>query len=157
MRLLDRRATVLPLVGLTGLCALSACGGSSGETVDLSLSPRVEGHAIVVEGETDLPDGAMILYEVEHGAYATTEDTMDLFVPGLVPVSDGRYSVTVPAETWPAGRVTVWVAFQAHRAGDQPPGVEDRYGLKGKHLTGSNVSEVGALRRVAIERAVTLP
>ena len=146
--------------------ALMACGDSR-QTVELSMAPRVEDQGILVEGTTDLPDGARIAYEVTHEAFGTSDDledaTWDLFADGSVAVRGGRYSATVPVAGWPAGAVTVWVAFQpdfseaVDAENGQPAGVIDRYGEMGANLTGSNVSESAGLKRVELERTVTLP
>jgi hypothetical protein len=157
-----------PIVAAVGALALVACG-ASGQSVALSVAPRAVEQAIVIEGTTDLPDGALIAYEVTHDAFGTSDDlqdsTWDLFADGSVPVQGGRYSVNVPVAGWPSGRVTVWVAFQTvlgatidgQPADGQPADVIERYGNMGENLTGSNVSESGDSKRVELEQTIQLP
>ena len=84
---------------------LTACGGSGGQTVDLSMDARVDDGTIVVDGTTDLPDGALIAYEVTHQDFGTSDNMDDpvwgLFADGTTPVADGAYSVVIPVADWP--------------------------------------------------------
>ncbi len=161
-----RRAGASAVAAVVAL-VLIGCGGDAGQTVELAMASKVVGSTIVVEGTTDLPDGARIVYEVTHESFGTSDDFQDvtwgLFADGSVPVEDGGYAFTVPVAGWPAGDVTVWTAFQPDIGEDvdpehgQPAVVMERYGEMGKHLTGSNVSESSGLKRVELERTVTLP
>lgn len=153
-----KRAIGLALAAL--LVAAGCGGGDDGQTVDLTMDSRVEGGSIVVDGTTDLPDGALVDYEITHEAFGTIDDlddpTWDLFADGSVPVTAGTYTITTPVPDWPPGDVTVWVAFQVTLASDQPAGVVERYGEMGKKLGGSNVTESAGLRRVELEQTVRL-
>ena len=147
-----RRALGLALVAMM---LVVGCADDS-QAVALTMEARVEDRSIVVEGTTDLPDGALIAYEVTHDDFATSDATMDLFADGTVPVDGGSYSVTTPVPDWPPGDVTVWVAFQTLLASDQPADVVERYGVMGEHLSGSNITESGGLKRVELERTISL-
>jgi hypothetical protein len=145
----------------------AACSGGDSQTVDLTMDARIEGDSIVAEGTTDLPDGAVIVYEVTHEDFGTKDDLEDpvwsLFADGSAPVDGGRYSLSAPVADWPAGDVTVWVAFQAvlgdevDPASGQPASVMERYGEMGANLTGPNVTESAGNKRVEIEATVSLP
>lgn len=155
------------LLGTLVTAGAAGCGGGDSQTVDLTMDARIEGASIVAEGTTDLPDGAVIVYEVTHEDFGTKDDLEDpvwsLFADGSVPVDGGRYSLSVPVADWPAGDVTVWVAFQAVLSDDvdpgdgQPAAVMERYGEMGARLTGPNVTESAGNKRVEIEATVSLP
>jgi hypothetical protein len=108
--------------------------------VELELtSASRQGSDILFEGTTNLPDGALIAYEV-------TNDNATYFVDGNATVAGGKFQGTAAAA--PEGPIEVWVAFQTIVAGaTQPAEIIDTYGELGENITG-DVTKTGDMTRV---------
>jgi hypothetical protein len=146
-----------------------ACGGhsappgaetSSPPTVSLTLSPTLRGDTIFITGSTDLPDGALIAYEIRHeGAARRTNVPIEkLFQEGNATVTNGAYAAAVSLNGWPLGRIEVWAAFQTVVGTDarQPAEVISRFGELGEKLQGNNVTKAGSMKRVEVTETVVL-
>src|SRR5215831_2999763 len=96
------------------LC-LAACTLSPllARNVKLTSAPRVIGRTIVIEGTTDLPDQAVIEWELRHELLFKRRDIpiSRMATEGHTTVHDRRYTVAVDLSAWPDGQVEVWVAF----------------------------------------------
>ena len=116
------------------------------------MSPAIQdkGNRVLIEGFTNLPDGALISYEVEH------ERILEWMHDGHVPVKAGHFIQALDVRDWPPGRIKIWVAFQTilGMKVSQPPEVIARYGQMGERIEGNQVSTSGALRRVELEKSV---
>jgi len=104
-----------------------------------------------IEGETDLPDGAVVTYHVTHALAraASTEDwpARNLIEAGRATVQGGRYQARVNTLNWPPGEVEAMVQFPLP---PQPPDVSARYGEFGEQLTGDNVSRMAGVKAVEV-------
>ena len=161
-----RGAGVVMLTGLVlsiGGCESTIRGdadpgnvSSDGETVVLTVEHRSRWRELRIEGTTDLPDGAVVSYHVAHllaDELPRNEwPAQNLIVDGTAVVQESRYWARLNTTLWPAGDVRVRVQFPIAR---QPVAVGDRYGEFGEHLTGDNVTTLGASKVVTAEH--TLP
>ena len=137
----------------------------SGSTVALSLNTDLRQRSLVLSGETDLPTGTLIAYEVQHEGFISQPVTEkpQLFEDGELPVVDGRYKGSVSLAGWRPGRVTVWVAFQTilGTSVKQPDEVIAKFGKMGENLTGANVTTAGgsaaSIKRVQVTREIVIP
>lgn len=115
--------------------ALLGCAPSATAYVTISATPLNE--AIVVAGETDPPDGALL------SVGAIMPDSVDPFLPGggprTVTVESGRYEASFDAQNWPAGRIHLSVGLSVWE--DQPQVVVDRFGPAGERLQGPRVHQ----------------
>jgi len=129
-------------------------------TVALTLDPRLQGNTLFIAGTTDLPEGALISYEVRHEGLSRRTDVAleKMFAEGDAKVSKGTFTTRVDLTGWPTGRVEVWSAFQTILGGSskQPPDVIARFGEQGELLQGSNVTTTGAMKRIEITKTLIL-
>ena len=128
-------------------------------TVNLTLEANLDGDVLTVEGTTDLPDAALIAYEVRHERLTTDVELPleQLFAEGNMTVSDGGYTSTVDLKDWPQRSIEVWVAFQTiHGKGaEQPAQIIERFGELGENLEGPNVIDLGEVgKRVELTTTV---
>ena len=116
----------------------------------LTLDIALEENVLLVRGETDLPDGTLLAYDVHHETFLPVADTT-LSRQGLVPVDAGRYATEADVTGWPAGTVVVDVVFRVDLAdGTQPDEVRNRFGEDGARLGGDNVTRRAGQRQVAV-------
>src|SRR5690349_15640761 len=113
-----------PLLCLAALCASSLAA----KTVHLTTAPRVVGRTIYIEGTTDLPDSAIIEWELRHEHLFKRRDIpiSRMATEGHAVVRDHRYIVAVDLSAWPSGEVEVWVAFQPLSYGTRQPAFVNR-------------------------------
>lgn len=123
---------------------------ANAQSVQLSLNPYLQGNLLIIEGSTDLPNRALLMYE------ARQISTNPNVATGTVPVLDGRYLRQVDLTGWHEGTIAVWVGFQTLLSGNekQPDEVLARFGEMGEFLYGENVIETGGLKRVEISQTV---
>lgn len=116
----------------------------SAQFVELRLNPRILGNLLFIEGQTNLPNRALLVYEASEVSANPKVET------GSMPVLDGKYLREVDLSGWQAGTIAVWVGFQTVLDGSerQPEEVIERFGELGEFLYGENVKESGGLRRV---------
>ena len=127
---------------------------ASAQFVELSLNPRIQGNLLIIEGRTDLPNRALLMYEVSQVS------TNPKVANGTMPVQESRYLRQVDLTGWHAGTIEVWVGFQMLLGSNenQPEEVMERFGEMGEHLYGDNVTENGGFKRVEVsERLEFLP
>ena len=127
---------------------------ASAQFVELSLNPRIQGNLLIVEGRTDLPNRALLMYEASEIA------TNPMVANGTMPVQDSRYLRQVDITGWHAGTIAVWVGFQILLGSEekQPEEIIERFGEMGEFLYGDNVTENGGFKRVEVrERLEFLP
>lgn len=151
---------VLVLAALALACV--ACGDdgdgavtteTEATTVALTLEAERAGGAVVLTGTTDLPDGALLAYEVsrDYGDEALPADPW--WQEGTLAVEGGAYRAEIADA--PRGTIEAWVAFQTILGeGTQPADVLETFGEAGERLSGENVSEAGGLKRVELTATV---
>ena len=114
----------------------------------------------MIEGTTDLPDSAVIEWELRHEQLFTRHDIpiSRMATEGHAVVHNHRYTATIDLSQWPSGSVEVWVAFQPQSYGTRQPLFISRiYGANGEWIEGKNVSIHPAhMRRVEIVEHVQL-
>ena len=122
----------------------------SARFVELSLNPYLHGNLLTIEGRTNLPDRAILMYEVRDGAPAPR------VISGIMAVQLGRYVAQTNLSGWQAGTIEVWVGFQTLLGSDekQPEEVIERYGEMGEFLYGDNVTETDGFKRVEVTQTL---
>ena len=120
-------------------------GSSGGETVVLSVDHRSRWRELRIEGTTDLPDGAVVSYHVTHALAEELPPSewpaQNLIADGTAVVQESQYWTRLNTTYWPAGA-------------PQPTTVRGRYGEFGEHLTGDNVTILGASKVVTAEHTL---
>ncbi len=139
----------------TGDDAAPPSGSSRGETVVLAVDHRSRWRELRIEGTTDLPDGAVVSYHVAHALADELPPSewpaQNLIADGTAVVQERRYWARLNTTYWPAGDVRVQVQFPV---APQPAAVDGRYGEFGEHLTGDNVTTLGASKVVTAEHTL---
>ena len=113
-------------------------------TATMSLSATVEGDSVMIDGTTDLPDGAQVSVEaLQLDEWVRANDA------GIQPagspwaryetatVQGGGFSATIPLTDWPAGRGQAVAYFWMDST--QPEAAVDRFGRTGDRLRGPEV------------------
>ena len=119
--------------------------------VDLTLEPRFQGQSVLVSGTTNLKDGAVIGYEVEH-ELSTAGIKNNWFKDGNIVVKNGRYLGSVKVAGWPRGKISVWVTFMSFLK-EQPKWAKTLYGEGGKNMEGPTVKLAGqGIRRAELQK-----
>ena len=128
---------------------------SGGEAVVLAVDHRSRWRELRIEGTTDLPDGAVVSYHVTHALAEELPPSewpaRNLIDDGTAVVQESQYWTKLNTTYWPAGAVRVQVQFPV---APQPAAVRERYGEFGEHLTGDNVTILGASRVVTAEHTL---
>lgn len=129
---------------------VAAATPESAQTVELSLNPRILGNLLLIEGQTDLPNRTLLLYEATAVSSAPKVET------GTLDVLDGRYLRQVDIQGWQAGTIAVWVGFQTLLPNNQkqPEAVIEKFGEMGEFLYGENVTEHGGFKSVEVTATV---
>jgi hypothetical protein len=143
------------------LCVAAVFAGSlAARHVTLTTSARVVGRTLYIQGTTDLPDSAVIEWELRHESMNTRRDIplSRMATEGHTVVRNRHYSISVDLSAWPSGQVEVWVAFQPLSYGTrQPACVNQLYGRNGERIEGDNVSiHPAQMRRVELIDHVSL-
>jgi hypothetical protein len=118
--------------------------------VDLTLNTELNDDVLDFQGETNLPDGTLIAYEVWH------EEDFDQFAEGNIEVEDGNYKEEVSVSDWPDGEIIVWVSFQTvlGTSVQQPDEIIEVFGEMGENIEGDNVSESDVMNSVELEETL---
>ena len=121
-------------------------------SVHLTLSLGLQGRMLNIQGLTDLPDRAVLLYRVSHVAPDSRS------TDGTLAVLDGGYATQVDLSDWPSGTVEVWVGFQPvfGNSEQQPEEVIELYGERGEFLHGENVIDDGGFKHVEVRQTIEL-
>ena len=137
-----------------GVDDATAAGSGGTETVLLAVGHQTRWRDLRIEGETDLPDGAVVTWQVTHALANELPrgewPAQNLLSDGTAVVQDGVYWTRLNTTYWTPGRVDVRVQFPV---APQPDPVRLRYGEFGEHLTGENVTSLGGSRVVTAEHA----
>ncbi len=79
----------------------------------LTLDVKEIDDSLMLMGETNLPEGSEIMWDVEH------LQELDFYKEGETYVEEEEFEITVDVADWPAGDVEVWVSFNPQFAGDE--------------------------------------
>ena len=125
---------------------------SGTETIRLEVGHRARWRELRIEGTTDLPDGAVVTYQVTHAAASELAPSewpaQNLIDDGTAVVHAGEYWARLNTTYWPEGTVDVIVQFPV---APQPEPIRLQYGDFGEQLTGTNVMTLGASKVVTVE------
>jgi len=142
-------------------CAAGVVAGCNAVEVQASLDVQahLDGNSLHVTGTTDLPDGALLSYELRHEHYGHDVETpIDmLFADGMLTVHDGAVDATLDVSLFDSGAIDFDVAFSPTLRGDreQPSDVQARFGRQNEHLVGPNVTVAGdGSRRLSVSQTV---
>jgi hypothetical protein len=128
---------------------------ASSTYVELTLMAELRGQSVTLAGTSNLKDGAVLSYEVEHELFDLKNKA---FADGDAIVKAGRYSATVNVAGWPRGTIKVWVGFQTVGVKGQPKWVKDQYGELGQKMEGPVVKVAGqGVKRAELEVTVIKP
>ena len=155
---------LLAAAALWAGCAPAPAGENAGdaagaanagtETVALAVEHRTRWRQLWIEGETDLPDGSVVTWQLTHALGTELPrgewPAQNLIADGTAVVQDGAYWTRLNTTYWPPGRVDVRVQFPV---APQPEPVRLRYGEFGERLTGGNVTVLGGSQVVTAEHA----
>jgi len=109
------------------------------------------------EGSTNLIDGSLVAFVLEHDGFASGD--FDGYLEGLVTVQNGSFSQELEVTRWPAGHARLRLAFSLApgHGSEQPPGVTEAYGAQGERLLGPDVTDTAGSRKVEVRFDVPLP
>jgi hypothetical protein len=129
---------------------IAAATPESSQTVELSLNPHILGHFLIIEGQTDLPNRTLLMYEASEVSSEPKSET------GTLDVLDGRYLRQVDIQGWHAGTIAVWVGFQTLLPNGQKQSetVIEKFGEMGEFLYGDNVTEINGLKRAEVTQTL---
>ena len=150
---------VVPILTLLATGCAAAGSGSATDPIDngtepvrLTVETRSEWRVLWIEGDTDLPDGALVNYSATHelarSAPTAEWPARNLIDSGRATVQGGQYWTRINTLNWPPGEVVVLVQFPLP---PQPPDVDTRYGEFGEYLTGENVTDLGDMKALEVE------
>jgi hypothetical protein len=121
--------------------------------VELNLMPQLQAQIVLITGTTNLKDGAVLNYEVQHERYPSNLKS-NLFADGNLVVNGGKYSGTVNVARWPPGKITVWIGFQTF-VPKQPAWVKAQFGDTGQEMQGPTVKLAGkGVKRAELEKTL---
>ena len=127
---------------------------SGPNVVHITLSPTINGDAIRIAGTTDLKDGAVLTWDIEH-AQQKKDLMANLNDEGNTTVKGGKYATTVRVNRWPKGKITVSVGFYSFLT-TQPQWARIQYGKSGDNLEGPNVKlQPEGMKIIEIEHTIT--
>lgn len=138
------------LISCLGLL-IAGCGNADPTNVSVTLKTELDGRHLTISGKANVPDGALLDYAIEQIGGAGPGTLSDRAV-----VTDGQYTADTDLSEFQPGEVSVWVAFMPLSDAGQPEEVIDIFGIAGENLTGRQVTEYGALKRVEAEKIITL-
>ena len=148
----------LPLI-----CVLTVgCGGSlapaeaPAEVVppeggaDYIIDSAVVEHAVLrINGSGNLPDGALISYEVKHDGFDNGD--YDGYGTGQIEFSRGSFTFEMSVNDWPTGHALIRLTFEMRPSGaQQPTAVLGAYGENGEKLVGPKVKDFGGRNTITV-------
>lgn len=122
--------------------------------INLTLDAQLNNDILQVFGTANLPDGALVSYEISHEKFS-----VDFFKEGTIEVQNGKYEFSINVKKWPSGNIKVWVGFQTILGAEkQPQKVIDSYGEMGEKIPDPSAIELGgSFKRVEKELTVLKP
>jgi hypothetical protein len=143
---------ILLVIGLAGFIGFEIWRSSFSAPIPVALSPvsSASGWQVTVTGTTDLPDGALLLVEVD----GTTGKQQS-----IATVAGGAFSTKFDASNVGEGPASVTTSFSIVYGPAQPQAVVDRFGPEGQRIGGAQIyrAAVTAPRALRVTQSVTLP
>jgi hypothetical protein len=132
--------SAMAVIGLAGLRFLGFARLPIGLVpTQLSVTATLDGHRLVVSGNTSVLDGALLECEVWHELENSDAGSSAYSVVVSATVANGAYSCALDVGGWPPGSVTTNVRFRPFLP-DQPANVRETYGPDGDRLDGPQLS-----------------
>ena len=121
--------------------------------VESHMTPvvRLDGRALLVKGTANLPDGAVLDYQV------WDEGRAGHAVNGVATVQDGEFNFWTDLSGWPAGEASVNIRFAVGWDTTQPQNVVDTYGGSGERMTGEQVWSDSGDKHLELTIPVEIP
>ena len=133
------------LAGVTFLPSAARAEAPGRATVTLSGQSSIEGDEISITGQTNLPDGAWLIFAVYSVAHPQTRWT------DYMRIRDGHFSAQVGIRDWPSGNIETDIHFETMLPDcEQPAIVLLKYGAKGERMKGDVVVQEGESYRAAV-------
>lgn len=116
-----------------------------------------EGKSLLVSGETNLPDGVNLIYDL-----SPEDEKYDVDIyEGNIPVEGKKFSIKLDISQFKEGiKLNVWVAFAPLRyRDDQLEETYERYGEYGSKITSKRIvwsTSDGLVKNVGIEKQIEL-
>lgn len=125
--------------------------------VELDFQPVIEGKILKLVGKTNLPDGAMIAWEVSPGPNYQGQFEFDMIKEGAAKVQNGQWQTSISLEGMPKGELEVWAGFQTIMREEykQPAEIIAIYGEAGENITGPLAKQVGGITRAEVIKTIT--
>lgn len=126
--------------------------------VELTVEPSINDHTLVLSGTTNLPNGALIMWEVSPKEYKE-QFNFDMVQNGIATVTNGKWQASVPSHAFPKGRLEIWVGFQTvlGEKEEQPPEIIALYGQAGEKIKGPLAVKAGYITRAEITKYINWP
>ena len=133
------------LMAALTLMPFGAQADTPGRAVTISGQSVIEGDEISITGQTNLPDGAWLIFAVYSVAHPQTRWT------DYMRIKDGHFSARVGIKDWPSGDIETDIHFETMLPErEQPAIVMQKYGAKGERMKGDVVVQEGESYRAAV-------
>ena len=114
----------------------------------------LNGDTLEITGETDLPDHALVTYEVYHETFLPVANA-DMTRKGITTVQKNKFSAITNLTDWSAGTIVVTAAFTPGLTEKkQPDEIIKKFGAGGELLAGENVFLGSGQKRVVARTEV---
>lgn len=136
---------------------LVACGSNNPPAVELDFEPVIEGTVLKLSGTTNLPDGAIIVWDISPGPNYQGQFEFDMVKEGTAKVENGKWQASISLENMPKGEIEIWVGFQTimRESEKQPPQIIEMYGEMGERITGPLAQKSGYITRAELTKTIT--
>lgn len=141
------RLFLAALVIVLALLVLAAIAANIPNSPAIGITASLSGTDLIVEGATDLPDGA----ELWVSAQVPNQDPEDS-PSQKVQVANGRYSATFDTADLPGEDFFVSATFMTV---GQPDAIQQRYGSLGENLRGPDVLDGSGVPYVAVTTVIS--
>lgn len=122
--------------------------------VQLEVMATLNGDTLKITGETDLPDHALVTYEVYHETFLPVANA-DMTRKGITTVQKNKFSAITNLTDWSAGTIVVTAAFTPGLTEKkQPDEIIKKFGARGELLAGGNVFLGSGQKRVVARTEV---
>jgi hypothetical protein len=124
------------------LPARTGVGVTAPVKVTMTPSASLHGNTLTVSGSTNLPETAVIDWEVGR---ARAESNWDTYSSGKTVVAGGRFSFTVNVKSIPGDAIYALLVFSTNHQSEQ---VRATYGEHGENVAGDHARSHGDYRTV---------
>ncbi len=140
---LSIRGVVMALCAMA-LCAMAVAGrwaipgapGYGGSQAHMTGEAEVTGHNLRVSGETDLPDGTLLVVQARDDIDQSATDE-NVTVQGQATVVGGAFQLVFDIARWSPGPGEATIGLVVD--GSQPQALQSRFGRTGQSLAGPDV------------------